>query len=259
MDLSQLHFRILPVLKKAEQIALDNFGKSSNVRVKTEVASQASLVTETDEKIDSLFREKLLRLFPEYGFITEENEKSEIKEFNWIIDPIDGTTNYSRGYPLFGISVSLWKLNTPVYGCISLPIMKQVIYGYKGGGVFINEEKLYRNDEDYPKPFIFLAPVAGPQDHGDVIRRIGEGVAAPRDFGSSVYQAYETIKGNADAAIAYKLSIWDIGAAVLLAKEAGLAVRYVTPYPDITNLKDYSHTLIFGKEILVNKLHSALS
>jgi fructose-1,6-bisphosphatase/inositol monophosphatase family enzyme len=129
------------------------------------------------------------------------------------------------------------------------------MYGWIGGGVYVNDEKIPLVIERTSlKPFVFIAPVAEPEDHAYIVSEIGKSVAAPRDFGCSVYQAFETIVGNADLAVSYKLSLWDIGAAVLLAKEIGLAVEFITPKPDITSLKDYSHTVVFGYKDLVEKL-----
>jgi myo-inositol-1(or 4)-monophosphatase len=255
MDSSTVHNQILPVIRKAEGIALSGFGKSNKIHVKTGVASQAALVTEVDEKLDLLFREELKKIYPEFGFITEEGMQQEVKEYNWIIDPIDGTTNYSRNFQIFGISVALWKQNDPIYGCIALPKIGKIMYGWKNGGVYVNDEKIPQVSERTSlKPFVFLAPVAEPEDHGKIIKIIGETIAAPRDFGCSVYQCFETIAGNADLAVSYKLSLWDIGAAILLAQEIGLAVEFITPKPDIASLKDYSHTVVLGYKDLVEKL-----
>ncbi len=260
MDLPKLHLQILPIIDKAIDITLDSFGKDNKIEVKEGVASQAALVTEVDKKLDALFREGLERQFPDIGFITEEGNQGEIREYNWIIDPIDGTTNYSRNYPMFGISIALWKGNEPVYGSITLPKLSKIMYGFKNGGVFLNNERLQNNPEKIsPKPFVFLAPVAKPQDHGKVTAVIGESVAAPRDFGCSVYQAYETIIGNADLAVNYKLSLWDIGASVLLAKEANLEVKFITPKPDITSFTDYTQTVVFGRSDLVIKVSGGLT
>jgi len=255
MDFSTVHSQILPVIRKAEEIALSGFGKSNKINVKSGVASQAALVTEIDEKIDEFFRRELIQVFPEVGFITEEGIQGQMKKLNWIIDPIDGTTNYSRNYPNFGISIALWEGNEPVYGCIVLPKLGKIMYGWIGGGVYVNDEKIPQATERTSlKPFVFLAPVAEPEDHGKIIKIIGETIAAPRDFGCSVYQCFETITGNADLAVSYKLSLWDIGAAILLAQEIGLAVEFITPNPDIASLKDYSHTVVFGYKDLVEKL-----
>ncbi len=258
MDISRIHNKLLPVLENAKKIALDKFGKSNKIHIKQDVASQAAIVTEVDKELDSLFRKELAYTFPGTGFITEENSNKEIKEYNWIIDPIDGTTNYSRNFPLFGISVALWRKNESVYGCLVLPSLGKIMYGWKEGGVFVNDKKMERDTSLSPKPFVFLAPVAKPEEHGEVTRIIGDIISAPRDFGCSVYQSFEAIMGNADLAVNYKLSLWDIGASILLAKESGLAISFISPEPNIYSKEDYSHTVVFGRPDLVQKITKEL-
>jgi myo-inositol-1(or 4)-monophosphatase len=256
VDFQKLHTGVALVLKQAENVLLQSFGQVHEISVKKGVSSQAALVTEVDQKVDDLFRNKLAKLFPEYGFITEEGKQTGLREYNWIIDPLDGTTNYLHGFPLFGISIALWHRNEPLYGCISLPKFGQRLYGWKNGGAWLNGEQLHPKIPVAPKPMVLIAPVADPSDHGKIIETIGELLAAPRDFGCCVYQGFETITGKADVDIMYKLSLWDIGAIVLLAKEASLVVEYVSAKPDLQteDPKAYAHTVIIGNQQFKEKI-----
>jgi len=246
IDFEQLHQKIIPVIKAANNITLRSFGELHQVIIKDGVASQAAEVTETDREIDRLFHDELTKIFPDFGFITEEGLQKELKEYNWIIDPIDGTTNFRHGFLFFGISVALWKGSTPIYGCVSLPKFNTVMYGWKKGGVWIDGIRTENSNASTGKPLVLLAPVANPQEHGKIIELIGEILSAPRDLGCCVYQGFETIAGKADVAVMYKLSLWDIGALVLLGQEAGLSVEYVSPKPDLAkdNPKSYAHTVV---------------
>src|SRR5688572_2759658 len=99
MNLATLHTQILPIIQEAERIALKNFDTELTLNYKPDETSRVSLVTQVDMEIDELFRHRLGELFPEAGFITEEHQPTEPKEYTWVVDPIDGTTNYSRGMP----------------------------------------------------------------------------------------------------------------------------------------------------------------
>jgi myo-inositol-1(or 4)-monophosphatase len=261
LDFPGLHKQVESIIARADKELIDAFGGKHRVSEKIGLASQASLVSEVDEKVDALFRTELSALFPDYGFVTEEGTQEAIKEFNWIIDPLDGTTNYLSGFPFFGISVALWQGNRPVYGCLSLPMSGQKMYGWENGGTFLNGEKFVAdNISTRTKPVVLLAPVAQPVEHGQVIEAISKATTGPRDFGCCVFQGFETIAGKADASVMYELSLWDIGALVLLAKEAGLAVEYVSPLPDLKSgdPKSYAHTVVIGRSQYVEKLATAL-
>jgi myo-inositol-1(or 4)-monophosphatase len=262
INLPSLHSQILPLIQEAERIALDHFEGELEVSYKPDETSRVSIVTQVDMQIDELFRQGLGELFPEAGFITEEHQPTEAREYTWVIDPIDGTTNYSRGMPFFGISVGLWQGNQPVYGCISLPVLNQRVHGYLGGGVWLNDQAFKLKPQTIsPKPYVILAPVTQPAELGALAERISQDLNHHRDFGSSVYQAVQVVTGKADILISYHVALWDIGASVLLAQEAGLKLTWMTPPPSLSQPapKDYIHSVIFGQPELVDRAVLALT
>lgn len=214
-------------------------------------------MTAVDKQVDELFHRELGKIDPAFGFITEESTAELSREYNWVVDPIDGTTNFSRGIPIFGISVALTRDLIPVYGMLDLPMSATRIHAWEGGGLYLNNQSFKSPTRPIPaKPLVTIAPVAYPEDHAGLIRLLGERLAAPRDLGSCVYQSCMTIIGRIDVVIAYKLSLWDISAAVLLAREAGLGVEFISPEPHLVRgvPAEYAHTIILGLPPLVTKL-----
>ncbi|GEM_PF-1051935 len=258
-ELQSIHVQVLEHLQSISKNFLGN-DQEVLVSFKADLPSQSSIVTDVDIRIDQYFRENLSKSFPAIGFITEEGD-AEVKEVNWVIDPIDGTGNFSHGFPFFGISVALWEGNEPIYGCIYLPRLSTTVYAIKGRGAWQNDQDLHFEDQkEIKSAYVLIAPVAGPALMGQAVEAIGEAVAHPRDFGCCVFQVVQTLLGRADVMVGLNLSLWDMGAAVVIAQEAGASWRYVSPEPDAlkTDGNTYKHTFVFGRPELVNKLEPVL-
>ena len=103
----------------------------------------SSVVTETDKQVEKLLKTKLLKILPGSGFIGEESE-AEPKEYNWIVDPIDGTLNFANQLPVFACSIALWHQNQPIYSLVSLPMATETLHAFTGGGIFLNGRRVKR-------------------------------------------------------------------------------------------------------------------
>lgn len=134
---------------------LSNFGLSgTESRMPTEKAD-GSLVTQSDKWADQALRDAIAAAFPDHGVLSEEVEHIfPDKEWCWVIDPIDGTTNFSRGLPLWGISLGLLYRGTPVFGYVHLPPLAQSFYGFWYGdsglsgptGAFLNHQPIHTSE-----------------------------------------------------------------------------------------------------------------
>ena len=90
-----------------------------------------SLVTKSDRWADAYIKAALEKEFPEYGVLTEEsNQTLGAQEYSWVVDPLDGTTNFARGIPIWGISIALLHRGTPIFGYVAMPPLRQNIYGW---------------------------------------------------------------------------------------------------------------------------------
>lgn len=213
----------------------------SNVEVK----GLNDLVSYVDKTSEKLLVEKLAFIFPEAGFIVEENTKSEIKDYNWIVDPLDGTTNFIHGIPCYAISIALEHKGEVIVGVVYEVAQNECFWAYKNGGAFLNGTKIsvsstktlsdsliatgfpiynFSRLDNYINTLTYLMK----NTHG--IRRIG---AAAADL---CYLAC----GRVDAFFEYNLNSWDVAAGALIVKEAGGTVC------DFNSQQNW----LFGKEIM---------
>jgi myo-inositol-1(or 4)-monophosphatase len=213
----------------------------SNVEIK----GLNDLVSYVDKTSEKLLVERLAVIFPDAGFIVEENTKSEIKDYNWIVDPLDGTTNFIHGIPCYAISIALEHKGEIITGVVYEVAQNECFWAYKDGGSFLNGEKIRVSDRKslsdsliatgFPiynfsrlDSFISMLTYLMKNTHG--IRRIG---AAAVDL---CYLAC----GRVDAFFEYNLNAWDVAAGALIVKEAGGTVS------DFKSQQNW----LFGKEIV---------
>ncbi len=218
----------------------------SNVEIK----GLNDLVSYVDKTSEKLLVEKLSEIFPEAGFIVEENTKSETKEYNWIVDPLDGTTNFIHGIPCYAISIALEYKGEIIAGVVYEVAQDECFWAFKDGGAFLNGNRIQVSDRKtlsesliatgFPiynfsrlDSFINTLTYLMKNTHG--IRRIG---AAAADL---CYLAC----GRVDAFFEYNLNAWDVAAGALIVKEAGGSVS------DFKSQQNW----LFGKEIVATNKH----
>ncbi len=233
------------------------------VEHKEGVGSQAALVTAADRFADEFLRKELKKMFPDFGFVTEEGDHQATEEYVWIIDPIDGTNNYAHGLDMFGVSIGLWRQDgTSVFGVIDLPARHTRIWGGNGQGVLLNGQRLQTPVPLYlEKPLVLLAPIwTDPLQASEVTKNLALQVGHTRDHGCSSWQSFLVLSGKAEAALHFRLSIWDIGAAVVLAEELGLSVVFSknAQRQELIKLADKPITVAIGQKTLAEKLITAV-
>ncbi|MFU8842433.1 MAG: inositol monophosphatase family protein [Bacteroidales bacterium] len=208
-------------------------------------------VTYVDKTSEKKLVGELAKILPEAGFIAEENNRLTKKDrYNWVVDPLDGTTNFIHGIPIFSISIGLMFHDEIVSGVVFEPNQQECFYAWKDGGSYLNGQQIlvseagslndsliatgfpysnYSRMEGFIETFTYLMK----NTHG--IRRLG---SAALDL------AYVAC-GRFDGFFEYGLHPWDTAAGSLLVEEAGGAVSGF----------EGKRNFIFGKEILAsNKL-----
>ncbi len=198
-------------------------------RDKIEYKDLNNLVSYVDKEAEKLLVAGLSKILPEASYITEEGTTGldpDPTALNWIIDPLDGTTNFIHGIPVYCVSVGLARGKELLVGVIHEPSLNEVFYGWKGGGAWCNGKRLkvsnvgslqesliatgfpyYKFEKQ--KRYMALLELLMQKTHG--IRRMG---AAAVDL------AY-VAAGRFDGFYEYNLNSWDMAAGVLLIKEAG--------------------------------------
>jgi len=127
----------------AGEVLRDGFGRRHEVRYKGEV----DLVTEADEKAEQTIQEVLGEAFPNYGVLSEEGGEFEGQgNTRWVIDPLDGTTNYAHSLPIFTVSIALEKAGEVVLGVVYDPMSEETYATERGGGATLNREPIEVSD-----------------------------------------------------------------------------------------------------------------
>lgn len=211
---------------------------------KVEIKGLNDLVSYVDKTAEEMITSDLSDIFPGTGFIVEENTLSQTGEYNWIIDPLDGTTNFIHGIPCFAVSIALEYNNEIVLGVVYEVSRDECFYAVKNGGAFLNDKPIIVSDRktlsesliatgfpiyNFNRMDNYLATLKYFMKHTHGLRRIG---AAAADL---CYLAC----GRVDAFFEYNLNPWDVAAGALIVKEAGGTVR------DFSGGTNW----LFGKEI----------
>ncbi|MBI5218506.1 MAG: inositol monophosphatase [Bacteroidia bacterium] len=218
---------------------------------KIETKGLHNYVTYVDKTAEKKLVEGLLKLLPESGFIVEEETiKKTDEKFNWIIDPLDGTTNYIHGLPPFAVSIGLREHDEMVAGVIYEVSHDECFYAWKGSRAYLNEKEIHVSDitkvtdsliatgfpyYNYNRLAKFLATIEYFMKNSHGLRRLG---SAATDM------AYVAC-GRFEAFYEYGLSPWDVAAGALIVERAGGTVT------DFNGGLDY----IFGKELVSSNTH----
>lgn len=213
------------VLKEASEIAERNFGKVAGT-VKPEGVSH--VLTETDLQIGRFIMKRIQENYPDYNIIDEEAGVIDNKsEYTWVVDPIDGTSNFAKGVPTYGIALGLLKDGEPIIGVIALPYFKEIYYAEKGKGAYCNEEKLQVSQEKELIHSLLAYGTDGRKDEPELTRKefliVGNLSANIRSLraSGSVFDFAMVAKGKYGAFLMRRGKIWDCVAAQVIIEEAG--------------------------------------
>ena len=214
--------------KKAGEIVRFAHNVEAGVRTKT---SKVDLVTEYDVRVQEYLYRELSKLCPDAHFIGEE-EKSGVplserlagKAF--IIDPIDGTTNFVRDLRQSAVSIGYAENGEVVYGCCYLPYTDELYTARKGQGAFCNGQPIHCRDRSISEAIVFCG--TSPYDKETlgvptfaVMQTLFRAGMDVRRFGSSVIEMLSVASGKTDLYCEMRLSPWDHAAAAMIAREAG--------------------------------------
>jgi myo-inositol-1(or 4)-monophosphatase len=142
MQLKQYLNFALDLSLKAGKIALNNYGK--NIRINFKGGAKNNLVTEIDNKIEDFIVKEIKRQYPDHCVLSEEGGDCGIKQssYRWIIDPIDGTTNYAHGYDFFAVSIGLEIDGKLMVGVVNAPKLHEIFHASKEKGAYLNDKKI---------------------------------------------------------------------------------------------------------------------
>lgn len=209
--------------KEAGEIQMVRFGQPQSVTYKGEF----DLVTEVDRLCDQAIQNTIHQTFPDHDILTEETPfQGKGSPWRWIIDPIDGTTNYARGFPFFSVSIGLEWHGEIILGVVYHPTFDELFVAEKGRGAFLNGKRISVSRTDLlRRSFLATGFPYDVQDRPDhyllYFRQFIEQSLAIRRPGSAAIDLCYVAAGRFDGFWELKLKPWDQAAATLLITEAG--------------------------------------
>ena len=212
----------LEAARRAGDVLREGFGSRHRVRYKGEV----DIVTETDERSEGVIREALLGAYPSYGMLAEEGgETVGEDDARWIVDPLDGTTNYAHGLPTFAVSIALEKAGEVVLGVVHDPMRGETFVAERGRGARLNDESVGVSETE---ELVRALVVTGfPYDREevpdalDLFGRLSMRTQSMRRLGSAALDLCYVGAGRLDAYYERGGYAWDFAAGSLILEEAG--------------------------------------
>ena len=201
----------------------EKFNQKHEIHYKGEI----NLVTEADKKSEDLIIAAISQKFPHHGILSEESPViTGVGKLRWIIDPLDGTTNYAHGYPVFCVSIALENEGTIVLGVIYDPMREEMFVAVRGGGLYLNEKKLRVSDvSDLSRSLLvtgFPYDIRESKDNNlNFFNAMAINVQAIRRAGAAALDLAYLAAGRFDGFWELKLKPWDTAAGCLMVEEAG--------------------------------------
>ena len=194
---------------------------------KIEYKGLNDMVSYVDKTAEQKLVRNLEKLIPDAGFITEEKTISrEGKTYTWIIDPLDGTTNFIHGIPAYGISVALYEDGLPVVGVVYELNRGEMFYSYKGGDAFMNKKQIkVSSNPDLPSSLLATGfPYYQFEKQAQYLKLLEEMMQKShgvRRIGAAAVDLVYTACGRFDAFFEYNLQQWDFAAGCFIVEQAG--------------------------------------
>jgi len=195
-------------------------------KVKFEKKGHNDFVTELDKQSEQIIIKTILQAFPEHNILGEESGNlNRESEYTWIIDPIDGTTNFMHGYPHYCISIALKKQDKIVLGVIFNPSSNDLFKAELGSGAYLNDRRIRVSNNSLEYAIISTGfpsyDLSIFDEYMQIFKELSFKTAAQRRSGSAALDLAYVACGHADGFWEYNLKTWDVAAGVLLVKEAG--------------------------------------
>ncbi|MEZ5789326.1 MAG: inositol monophosphatase family protein [Nitratireductor sp.] len=237
-----------------------DFGEVQNLQVS--MKGPGDFVSAADRKAEGVIRAELQRARPEFGMLLEESGvvQGSDPQNRWIVDPLDGTTNFLHGIPIFGVSIALEREGQIVAGVVYNPAMDELYTAERGGGAYMNDHRLRVAGRKEMADCVVGTgiPHLGKRNHSVFLeqqRRMMLEVSGVRRMGAAALDLCYVAAGRLDGFWEAGLSPWDTAAGILMVRESG---GYVTDY-DGGNAIFESGTIIAGNEVIQKKIRETIT
>ena len=235
---------MIKAVEKASKSLIRDFGEIEKLQVSKK--GPYDFVTKTDKHVEKILIEELLKSKKNYSFITEESGKIKNKDSDniWIIDPIDGTTNFLHGIPHFAICIALKSKDKIVSGLIFDPIKDEMFFAEKDKGAYLNNQRLRVSNKSLIDECLFSSNQKG----------IKLSNLNTRISGCAALDLAYVASGRLDGFFHNKINIWDVAAGALLVEEAGGIVNDIKKFPQ-NNIDIKAASASIHNEMLKNLIN----
>ena len=234
---------MIKAAEKASKTLIRDFGEIEKLQVS--IKGPHDFVSSADKKAEKTIIQELLKSKKKYSIITEESGKIINSDTNniWIIDPIDGTTNYLHGIPHFAISIALQSNNEIISGVIFDPIKNEMFYAEKDNGAYFNNQRIRVSKKKKIDQCLFATGGKKEVKNSLNVRKSGS---------ASLDMAY-VAAGRYDGYFQNNLHLWDIAAGIILIKESGGKINEIN-FSQINKIK-----ITAGSNIIYEKMLEKLN
>ena len=244
---------IITIAKEAGEIIRNGFGKDLEIEYKT---GESNLVTNIDKASEKHIMEFIKGKYPDHSILGEEgtNIKNN-SEYLWVIDPLDGTTNFAHRLPIFSVSIGVLK-NDDLFAGVVYDVMNDIVYSaVKGEGSYANGKRLNVNNNEIVEHSVLVTgfPYNISENPDRALEKFNEVVKktrAVRRLGSAAIDLCFVAKGVFDAFWEVYLHPWDMAAGMLILEEAGGKITDFSGNP--TNI--YTHQLLASNNVIHQKI-----
>lgn len=239
MDLDHILRTAESIARDAGALLMDGFGREKDIQTKS---STIDFVTQFDLAAEALIVERLRAAFPDHCFVGEEGaDEVGALPYTWYVDPLDGTNNFSHGFPVFCVSIALYDRDTPLAGVIYDPTRDECFTAAAGRGAWLTGADGRTN----PLRVSAIQPLAqsllatgfpydvhtSPLDNGAYVARFIKRAFGLRRAGSAALDMAYVAAGRLDGYWEFKVSPWDVAAGILMVREAGGVVTQIAGGP----------------------------
>ncbi|OIQ31297.1 MAG: hypothetical protein BM562_08320 [Alphaproteobacteria bacterium MedPE-SWcel] len=210
------------------------------------VKGRQDFVTKADQAVEAMLRDRILTAFPDDGFLGEETGQTAYGPFTWVVDPIDGTTNYLHGLPEWGVSIACLRKTEIVLGAIALPDLDRIAWCARGEGAFLDGQRMHLPQHAETDSRLAILGHSVRLELQDHLGTIGGLLRVGYDYrrqGAACFGLLAVAAGWADFYFEGHLNPWDAMAGLLLVQEAGGTVR----------VSDLSQFLKHGGAVLASR------
>jgi myo-inositol-1(or 4)-monophosphatase len=211
------------IARQAGAVLREGYGNVRHIQQKGVI----DLVTEFDKRSEEVILSAIQREFPEHAILAEESGRNKtISEYQWVIDPLDGTTNFAHGIPIFSVTMALFHNNSPILGVTYDPLRDEMFSTESGRGATVNNRPIHVSTQANLERAVISTGFpydlrTNPRNNFAQFVQFQLRTQAVRHLASAALDCAWTAMGRLDGYWEFGVQPWDIGAGVLLVREAG--------------------------------------